>query len=1453
MNRRVLVVGERAAKLAQMAASASDVPLSVTPAYTGEEALRRLDASEIPFDVALIDGLPSGVNENGVERRAASYDRRGNANIELMAAIHSRSKVTDLLLVSQGRPGSIQATLRTEAFSGAGGFTDDQLADLLQRRTHASYNESDATTRLSHLLSVAASVSSSLELDEVLRGACWAATDLLRAPHAAIALFAADLTSGAVKAEHPAFGARGTPVAVLDVPAAMRIIESGLLLEIPRNELAVQLGILGRQIDISRVASMLIAPIRVRSRVIGCMAVSVTRQARRFRHDERVLCEGLASLAGVAVENSRLYHEARKRGDQLETLRRTTMALTEYVDREELLRRIIRGAVGLVQASGGGIYSYDAVAGTLTIAADHQRPEHLGRTLRVGEGLAGELVRTQSPFVVEPDYRNSPRRASSVFPENSFGSVLEVLLTWENQVTGVLYVDDVAGRAFGEDDIQLLRLHAEQAAVALAHNSASPQPSPIQAAAEILDLGVTELDQRLAQIASLAAHLLTAESAGVFLVPEPGVLSLEASFGHSEGRFDKGKRLLIRPNAGLTGHIAFEGKPFREHGDRLIRHHAVRNPQPRHLAFGTCCSLVALPLFTRVGGERRLKALLRLENKLGADGRPSPHVGFTDADEQALRLFGEFVTIAIANAELVAALRDKQERSDRRNQIAGRMQGVMARLQPDQDLKALQRALVRDAVDLIDGSAACLYAYHSVTAQLELLATVGLPPTYQPGRLHSLDELELIGRAARDPDGRLALAPDGTPGCDVGGQLYQTVFAVPLGRGREADFVLVVAGNSSHHRFADIENDMVRQLATFATTLFGRSALRSSPQKVLERGDALGRFAAFIQKTETEEKLLAALATAATAGYALGFNRAAVLLTCPFPDVLVGVMGIGDVSEGPARRAWNDDVLTTASQYLHHLETVGHIATPLDPRIRALRLELSESPDFRSLLVRARQAGSVLLESGQIESLPPELLEALDGNALRIERPLVIVPLESSDVAVGFLLADRLFTPREAIPPDRIVALARLSNQAAESIMALRRRRDGADKQGPQTPFGPSAFDNQAIAAELADLRNEVVRTASQFLQAKSAVLWCLDRTDRTWSIQAWVGVGKEHQAEFEKWPPTPGHTADTVIKTGWLAVPEIGDEAATPFLPSFTRGLLQRIGTRSFQAVSVVLGSEVLGVLYLNYHEPREFTERDREDAVQVAQQSALMLKMADTIGQLNRAYERLRALFGVASLGLLVSKWKHDVSSTAAKLRDMICNLEPGPGWEEQRRVLLDRVGNLAQSHDVKGLFDGVCLVDIDRLIVETLAPLEADWRVRGLGLTWSSRQVEPSVVRANEGWLKVALMHFVNNAMHALLSHPRTGRQGLSVSVDRRDRLVSVTFADTGPGIPAKVRNDVFVNPTPRSNPLSFGLGMMTARTILVAYNGDAQVLTSDPSGTTIRAWLPIATENSINRVD
>src|SRR5204863_3981074 len=94
------------------------------------------------------------------------------------------------------------------------------------------------------------------------------------------------------------------------------------------------------------------------------------------------------------------------------------------------------------------------------------------------------------------------------------------------------------------------------------------------------------LDDLLTQIASSAVEVLAAETCGVFLVRD-GELSLEASIGHREGGFEKGKRLPIRSWHGLTGHIAYERRLFNKHGEELKSHRAVAR-EPVHTRSGRC-------------------------------------------------------------------------------------------------------------------------------------------------------------------------------------------------------------------------------------------------------------------------------------------------------------------------------------------------------------------------------------------------------------------------------------------------------------------------------------------------------------------------------------------------------------------------------------------------------------------------------------------------------------------------------------------------------------------------------------------------------------------------------------------------------------------------------------------------------------------------------------------------
>ena len=371
---------------------------------------------------------------------------------------------------------------------------------------------------------------------------------------------------------------------------------------------------------------------------------------------------------------------------RLETLQRVALAITSQHHRQTLLPTIVEQAVALLHAKSGGIYEYRPERGVLEIVADYGRPTSmLGRSLRLGEGMAGRLISGAEPFLITDDYDHSLYRAEVFQQPRPFGAVIEVPLRWDDRPIGVLYVDDQCGRRFTAGDAATLQLLADHAAIALNNaNLLAREASQRQqlealarASSAIMDnLDGLALDERLDLIVQHACTILEAESAGIFLVQQPGTMTLAASFGHRPGGFVKHQQFVLhsRPGLGLTGYIAAQGVLFKAHGEQL-RSHPARRGELTHTP-SDCCSLLAIPLRRRRGDSDELIGMLRVDNKKDSNGQAQPLVGFSEEDAWILRLFANAAVVAIEDALLVAELSEKSDYLERL--IASLPNGVIA-------------------------------------------------------------------------------------------------------------------------------------------------------------------------------------------------------------------------------------------------------------------------------------------------------------------------------------------------------------------------------------------------------------------------------------------------------------------------------------------------------------------------------------------------------------------------------------------------------------------------------------------------------------------------------------------------------------------------------------------------------------------------------------------------------
>ncbi len=156
-----------------------------------------------------------------------------------------------------------------------------------------------------------------------------------------------------------------------------------------------------------------------------------------------------------------------RKDEELEALHAAALALSEQLDPETVLERIVEQASGLVAGSFGYVYLLDASETCLVerIAEGPLTP-FIGTTVGLDAGVAGLVFRT-GERVIENDYRQwegRQRRLGAVTP----AAVLGVPLTAQGRTIGVLGLAHMTGeRTFTQSDEALVTRFGQLASLAL--------------------------------------------------------------------------------------------------------------------------------------------------------------------------------------------------------------------------------------------------------------------------------------------------------------------------------------------------------------------------------------------------------------------------------------------------------------------------------------------------------------------------------------------------------------------------------------------------------------------------------------------------------------------------------------------------------------------------------------------------------------------------------------------------------------------------------------------------------------------------------------------------------------------------------------------------------------------------------------------------------------------------
>jgi signal transduction histidine kinase len=341
----------------------------------------------------------------------------------------------------------------------------DELLDELQVRLQAVLSTRD---RVYSLLEAVVAVGSSLDLEVLLRSIVETAVSLVDARYGAVGV----IGEGGGLAEFIPVGlTEDEIVAIHHWPEGKGLL--GLLVSDPKTlrlaDIKDHEASFGFPAGHPPMRSFLGAPIRIRGEVYGNLYITEKEGGGQFDTEDEAVLVALAAAAGVAIENARLYEEARRQQRWLSAVTEVTSHLLSGAELGDALAMITEKALEMT--------GVDLVTLALPVAEGRQvRIEHA-----VGEGAdealglllpmkdsATEIVITTGERLMLPDFTNDERASPVARERLHIGPMLIVPLGAPGQVRGVLW----AGRRPGSMPLSqaasdMLVTFAAQAAIAL--------------------------------------------------------------------------------------------------------------------------------------------------------------------------------------------------------------------------------------------------------------------------------------------------------------------------------------------------------------------------------------------------------------------------------------------------------------------------------------------------------------------------------------------------------------------------------------------------------------------------------------------------------------------------------------------------------------------------------------------------------------------------------------------------------------------------------------------------------------------------------------------------------------------------------------------------------------------------------------------------------------------------
>jgi GAF domain-containing protein len=405
---------------------------------------------------------------------------------------------------------------------------------------------------------------------------------------------------------------------------------------------------LGAKIVGKPAKSWLGAPLIVAGDVVGAIVVQDTEHEHAFDEGDLRFLTTMATQVAGAIYNIRLLDGTRQRALQLQTAAEIARDISGSLDLNQLLAEAVslirerfdfyHAAIFLVEPNG----EYAAVREATGEAGAQMK--HAGHRLKVGsKSIVGYVTGNGEPLVVNDTAQDGIYYANPLLPETR--AEIAIPLKVGSRIVGALDVQSTHAYSFSEENVNVLRILADQLAVAVINSELFAETQEHLSQHRLLHhvttaaASGTTIEEALNSATQGLQVTLGGDRVAILLAnKEKRLLEVKSVAGYSE----EVKQVVIPFGSGITGSVASN--------QQALRIDDVTQDARYIQVASNVRSELAIPLLYR----SELLGVLNVESDKVA--------AYSESDEELLGTLGGSLAAIIANARLLDQIRRQVDR-----------------------------------------------------------------------------------------------------------------------------------------------------------------------------------------------------------------------------------------------------------------------------------------------------------------------------------------------------------------------------------------------------------------------------------------------------------------------------------------------------------------------------------------------------------------------------------------------------------------------------------------------------------------------------------------------------------------------------------------------------------------------------------------------------------------------